>query len=94
MSIKRVSCFFAVACFTTLLVTSGCAKKVSQEDTTRLEEARAAALSAEKKLDQLKQERQGLEDQLANKQTQIGQKTSEKDSTSKQLYAHPHEEAI
>ncbi len=55
----------------------GCTKKPNNEDVSKLEEARAAAESAEKKLAELKQERMKLEQDLQGKQSEL--KTSEQE---------------
>jgi flagellar biosynthesis chaperone FliJ len=54
---------------------SGCTKKPTTEETGKLEEARSAAESAERKLSELRQERIALEQQLQGKQKELdGQK--------------------
>jgi flagellar biosynthesis chaperone FliJ len=54
---------------------SGCTKKPNTEETGKLEEARSAAESAERKLSELRQERIALEQQLQGKQKELdGQK--------------------
>ncbi len=52
---------------------AGCAtqKKLSSEDSGKLEEARAAAESAERKLSELRQERIMLEQELENKSSEF-----------------------
>ncbi|NLE01162.1 MAG: hypothetical protein GX640_14940 [Fibrobacter sp.] len=49
---------------------TGCTKKPSSEEASKLEEARAAAESAERKLSELRQERIKLEQDLQAKQAQ------------------------
>lgn len=59
---------------------SGCTKKPSQEEVSKLEEARVAAESAEKKLSELRQERMQLEQELQSKQSDLSNKEGERDS--------------
>ena len=55
----------------------GCTKKPSNNDISKLEEARSAAEGAERKLADLRQERIKLEQELQAKQTQL--QSSEKE---------------
>ena len=57
----------------------GCTKKPSNEDISKLEEARAAAESAERKLSELRQERMRLEQELQNKQSELKANEQERD---------------
>lgn len=57
----------------------GCTKKPSEEELTKLEEARAAAESAERKLAELKQERMSLESQLSQKESELRLHEEERD---------------
>lgn len=57
----------------------GCTKKPNQEELTKLEEARAAAESAEKKLADLRQERMSLEGQLQGKESELKSDEQERD---------------
>ena len=59
---------------------AGCTKKPSQDELTRLEEAKAAAESAEKKLSDLRRERQQLEQTLSQKQGDLKSQETERDS--------------
>jgi hypothetical protein len=62
-----------VALISALLLTfgfTGCTPKPSNEEMGKLEESRAAAESAERKLSQLRMERMGLEKELEGSQTQ------------------------
>ncbi len=61
---------------------SGCTKKPSQEEVTKLEQARVAAESAEKKLSELRQERMQLEQDLQSKQSNLKDKENERDTLS------------
>jgi septal ring factor EnvC (AmiA/AmiB activator) len=59
---------------------AGCTKKPSQEEASKLEQARVAAESAEKKLSELRQERMQLEQELQSKQSELSNKEGELDS--------------
>ena len=50
---------------------AGCTQKPSQQELSKLEEARTAAESAERKLAELRQERMKLESDLSSKQTEL-----------------------
>jgi hypothetical protein len=64
---------------------NGCTKKPSQDELTKLEEARTAAESAEKKLSDLRQERQQLEGTLTQKQDKLKTEEQERDSVKQKL---------
>ena len=55
----------------------GCTKYASQNDTQKLEEARQAAGSAEKELKKVVVERQQLEDNLAQKESELAEANAE-----------------
>jgi septal ring factor EnvC (AmiA/AmiB activator) len=57
----------------------GCTKKPNNEDISKLEEARAAAESAERKLSELRQERMKLEQELQGKQSELKDNEQERD---------------
>jgi len=57
----------------------GCTKKPAKEDISKLEEARAAAESAERKLSELRQERMKLEQELQSKQSELNSNEQERD---------------
>ena len=59
---------------------SGCTKKPSQEEISKLEQARVSAESAEKKLSELRQERMQLEQELQSKQSELSTKEQERDN--------------
>jgi hypothetical protein len=59
---------------------AGCTKKPSQEEISKLEQARVAAESAEKKLSELRQERMQLEQELQGKQSELTTKEQERDN--------------
>jgi septal ring factor EnvC (AmiA/AmiB activator) len=64
---------------------SGCTKKPSKEDITKLEEARNAAESAERKLADLRQERMELEKQLVQKEAELKQHETERDELKQKM---------
>jgi len=59
------------------LVLGGCTKRPSQEELAKLDEARMAAESAEKKLAELKSERTQLEQALQEKQAELAKQEEE-----------------
>lgn len=65
--------------------TAGCTKKPSTEDVSKLEDARTAAESAEKKLAELRQERKKLEQELQNKQGELQKTEQERDDLQNQV---------
>lgn len=74
--------YIGVFCALATIGWSGCTKKPSQEEVTKLEQARVAAESAEKKLSELRQERMQLEQDLQSKQSVLKDKETERDSLS------------
>ena len=85
MILKRISIMMIVSVAAAGLMVAGCTKKPSQEEMTRLEEARSAAESAEKKLDELRQERQSLEQKLSGKETELKGQETERDALKKDM---------
>lgn len=79
-----------------LVFSTGCTKYASPEDLQKLEEARKAALSAEKELDRIKTERRDVEDELANKEAELESTKEELELVKQRLDAyrvdHPLEE--
>jgi septal ring factor EnvC (AmiA/AmiB activator) len=73
MTIRRpflaVLLVFAIA--GSLLVTAGCTKYASPDDLQRLDEAKQAAILAEKDLDKIKVEHRKLEADLADKEKEL-----------------------
>ena len=57
---------------------TGCTKHPDQDQLSQLEEARAAAQSAEQTLANKKQERMQLEQQVAQKESELSDKKAEK----------------
>lgn len=78
---SRVSKVVSIGAFSALIALGGigCTKKPSQEEVSKLEEARVAAESAEKKLSELRQERMQLEQELQGKQSDLNAKQQERD---------------
>jgi septal ring factor EnvC (AmiA/AmiB activator) len=76
---------FACGAFVFALGLGGCTKKPSQEELTKLEEARAAAESAEKKLAELRAERSSLEDQLRAKEGELQKHEEERDDLKQKM---------
>lgn len=63
----------------------GCTKKPSQEEMQRLEEHKAAAESAEKKLSELRKERIKLESDLEGKKEELNTLEAEKQEAEKEM---------
>jgi septal ring factor EnvC (AmiA/AmiB activator) len=64
---------------------TGCTKKPSTEDVSKLEDARSAAESAEKKLAELRQERKKLEQELQDKQSELQKNEQERNDLQNQV---------
>ena len=62
---------------------SGCAKRPSKEELSKLEEAKMAALAAEKELEAKKSERSDLEKELDAKQRELNDLKSERNEVKK-----------
>ena len=73
------------ATFLSFCALNGCTKKPSQEELTKLEDARSAAESAEKKLSELREERTQLEGSLQQKQTELNSEEQERDDLKKKM---------
>jgi len=54
-----------------LMLSAGCTKYASPDDLQQLEEARKAAISAEKELDRVKAERSDVAQELADKEAEL-----------------------
>jgi len=66
-------------------MSAGCTKKPSKDELSKLDEAKSAAEGAEKKLYELKQERQRLETELQQKQDELKKSEEERDDIKKKL---------
>jgi septal ring factor EnvC (AmiA/AmiB activator) len=75
------ACVRVIAALSILSLTAApaCTKKPSQDELTRLEEARTAAENAERKLTELRKEREQLEKVLAEKQAELKKQEQERD---------------
>jgi len=65
------------------LTFSSCSQKPSQEEISKLDDAKAASETAEKKLNELKQERIRLETELQQKQDDLKKSEEERDNLKK-----------
>ena len=91
---RRLSTVVVTAIFAAgILLSVGCTKYASQDDLERLEEARKAAISAEKDLDKTKVERKQVEGELANIEAELKTAQGELDYVKKNLPAAKTEEA-
>ncbi|MBD3314709.1 MAG: hypothetical protein GF344_02890 [Chitinivibrionales bacterium] len=88
MRFNKISRYAVLGSFASLCLFGGCTKKPSQEELARLEEARAAAESAEKKLAELRRERMALEDQLSQKQAELQRHEEERDDLQQKMNNH------
>jgi len=82
-NLNKLGRFLLIGSFAAMAALTGCTKKPSQDELTKLEEAKQAAESAEKKLSELKVERQQLETTLSTKQTELKQNQDERDDLKK-----------
>ena len=72
--------------FGSLTTLTGCGpKKPNQEELGKLEESRAAAEAAEKKLANLKAERMGLEQELEKKKEELRKTQEDRDGAKQKL---------
>jgi len=74
---RNMALFLAVVFITSICYFSGCTKRPDTSQLNQLEEARAAAESADKKLSELRQERMELENQLNQKQIELKKQEEE-----------------
>jgi chromosome segregation ATPase len=81
--IARLFCIGMLVFGTGFMV--GCTKKPSNQDVSKLEDARSAAEGAEKKLAELKQERLKLEQDLQSKQSDLQKNEQERDNLKNQV---------
>ena len=69
---RRVTAVVVTLVFAASLIMSvGCTKYASPDDLQRLEEARKAAVSAEKEVDKVKAEHKQVEQDLAKKESEL-----------------------
>jgi outer membrane murein-binding lipoprotein Lpp len=67
-------------CIAAMTMTTGCAKRPGKDELSKLDEAKSAAESAEKKLAELKQERIRLDADLQQKQDELKKAEEERDN--------------
>ena len=79
MNFNKLARFFLLCSFIVTCCITGCTRRPKTEDLTKLEEARSAAESAERKLAELRQERQDLENLLSQKQAELSEHEAERD---------------
>jgi septal ring factor EnvC (AmiA/AmiB activator) len=82
-NLKKCARFLLIGSCIAMAGVCGCTKKPSQDELTKLDEAKQSAESAEKKLTELKQERMQLEATLQSKQTELKQNEDERDDLKK-----------
>ncbi len=86
---KKISRYVLIGSFIAMCGIAGC--KPSEEELAKLEEARAAAESAEKKLAELRQERMNLESQLSAKEAELKEHEAERDDLKEKMEQHNKE---
>ncbi len=79
----RFGYFLLLGSFLAMAGLTGCTKKPNKEELTKVDEAKTAAESAEKKLTELRQERMQLENTLQQKQADVRQSEAERDDVKK-----------
>jgi hypothetical protein len=82
-ALRRLGCFLLMGSFIAMTGVTGCTKKPNKEELTKVEEAKSAAESAERKLSELRQERVTLESTLQQKQADLQKNESERDDVKK-----------
>jgi predicted nucleic acid-binding Zn-ribbon protein len=70
----------------------GCSPKLSEEESTKLQEAKEAAVSAEKKLSELRMERKSLETQNGGEDSDMGNVEEQTPEAQEQLPEEEQEE--
>lgn len=76
---------FTAAISGALLLVVGCGWKPNEEQINQMEETRAAALSAEQKVEELKQQKQQLQGQLTSAQQEADKVCADKDATAERV---------
>ena len=82
-----ISRLILIGAFVCMCGMVGCGKP-SVDELTKLEEARSAAESAERKLAELRQERMNLESQLSQKEAELREHEAERDDLKEKMEAH------
>ncbi len=85
MRLNRISRYIVLGSFVALCTMSGCTKRPSEEELAKLEEAKAAAESAERKLADLRRERMDLESQLQAKEDELRNHEAERDDLKEKM---------
>lgn len=85
--LNTISKCMVITAFVLMCGMVGCGRP-SEEQLTRLEEARSAAESAERKLSELRQERMNLESQLSQKEAELREHEAERDDLKEKMEAH------
>jgi septal ring factor EnvC (AmiA/AmiB activator) len=80
MRLNRISRYIVLGSFVAL-----CTKRPSEEELAKLEEAKAAAESAERKLADLRRERMDLESQLQAKEDELRNHEAERDDLKEKM---------
>jgi len=88
MSFNRIARYVLIGSFVVMCGMTGCTKKPNDEELAKLEEARSAAESAERKLAELRQERMNLESQLSAKEAEMREHEAERDDLKEKMEAH------
>lgn len=82
---SRMLTLVAIASVLAMGSMTGCTKKPSQEELAKLEQARSAAESAERKLAELRAERQQLEQTLEAKKSELRDNEAERDELKQKM---------
>ncbi len=85
--LQKVSRYLLIGSFVAACCMTGCTKRPTEEQLTKLEEARAAVESAERKLAELREERMSLENQLSQKQAELREHEAERDDLREKMAA-------
>ncbi len=82
---KNIAKVSAASVIAVALMTSGCTKKPSQEELSALDNARGAAISAEKLKNKKIEERMGLEAELKSKRAVLAPHEEERDDLKQKM---------
>jgi cell division protein FtsB len=82
---RRVAQCVMVGSLVAFVGLTGCTKRPSEEELAKLEEARAAAESAERKLAELRRERMDLEAQVQDKESELMRHEEERDELKEKM---------
>ncbi len=87
VAFHKIARYVLIGSFVVMCGMTGC-NKPSTEELAKLEEARSAAESAERKLAELRQERMALEGQLGEKEAVLREHEAERDDLKEKMEAH------